>query len=75
MDYSKGEIFKSQAVYDDKKLRNALTVHSFKEPSMMHRIHQFYLEIAVSDSEKSTARMRKELAEQRKVTGKNKAFP
>ena len=74
MDYSNGEIFKSEAVYKDKKLPNVLTVHSFKDPDMMFRIHQYFLEVAVNSSEAKTAQVKRELAKVARVTGRKRAF-
>ena len=74
MDYSHGKIFKSSDVYNDKKLPNVLTVHSFKEPDMMFRIHQFFLELEVNSSEARTAQLKRDLASVAKLTGRVKAF-
>ncbi len=74
-DYSLGDIFKSPAVYEDKNLANALTIHAFKDPAMMHRVHQFFLELDVRNSELETLRYKSELEKEIKVTGKPKAFP
>lgn len=73
-DYSKGEIFKTSDVYKSKRLPNALTVHSFKEPQMMFRIHQYYLELAVNNSQLRTQMLQNELSNVAKITGRNRAF-
>ena len=74
MDYSHGKIFQSSDVYNDKRLPNVLTVHSFKEPDMMFRIHQFFLELEVNSSEARTAQLKSDLASVAKLTGRVKAF-
>ena len=74
MDYSKGEIFRNADVYNNKKLPNVLTVHSFKEPDMMYRIHQFFLELEIIASQARTTQLKSELAGVAKVTGRLKAF-
>lgn len=75
MDYTKGEVFRSPAVYQNKNLRDALTVHSFKDPDMMHRIHQYYLELALDTAEARVMALRNELAKASHVTGRTSAFP
>ena len=74
MDYSKGEIFKSEAVYKDKKLPNALTVHAFKKPAEMHKIHQYFLEVDINKTKLETQKYEKELAKVRKFTKKQRAY-
>ena len=74
MDYSKGENFRNANVYNNKKLPNVLTVHAFKEPEMMYRIHQFFMELEVIASQARTAQLKSELADVAKVTGRLKAF-
>ncbi len=73
-DYSKGDIFKTPDVYDNQKLRNALTVHSFKDPNMMHRIHQYYVEIAISNSMSRTKELKRDLQKISKLTKRKRAF-
>ena len=75
VDYSKGEIFKFAAVYEDSRLANALTAHAFKDPAMMHRIHQFYLEMEVKTNDLQTIKHRNELVNEMRITGRAKAFP
>ena len=74
MDYSKGELFKSGAVYKDKKLPNALTVHAFKKPLEMYKIHQFFIEVDLNKTLAETTRLTKELTTVRKVTKKQRAY-
>ena len=73
-DYSKGEIFKSPEVYANQKLPNALTFHSFKDPNMMHRIHQFYIELAVNNSMVRTNQLKRDLEQVSKRTNRQRAF-
>ena len=74
MDYSKGEIFKSEAVYKDKKLPNALTVHAFKKPAEMYKIHQYFLEVDLNKSKLEVQQYEKELAKVQKITKKRRAY-
>ena len=75
MDYSKGEIFRSATVYQSKSLQSALTVHSFKEPDMLRRIHQYYLELSVRTAESHLLALRNKLAKAAQLTGRTNAFP
>lgn len=74
MDYTKGEIFKSEAAYKDKKLPNALTVHAFKQPAEMHKIHQYFLEVDINKTKLETQKYEKELGMVQKVTKKRRAY-
>ena len=74
MDYSKGEIFKSEAVYKDKKLPNALTVHAFKKPAEMYKIHQYFMEVDLNKTKLETQKYEKELIKLRKITKKQRAY-
>ena len=74
MDYSKGEIFKSEAVYKDRKLPNALTVHAFKKPAEMYKIHQYFIEVDINKTKLETQKYEKELAKVKKLTKKQRAY-
>ena len=73
-DYSNGEIFKSPEVYNNEKLPNALTLHSFKDPDMMRRIHQYYIEVAISNSMLRTNELKDDLQKVSKHTNRERAF-
>lgn len=73
-DYSKGEIFKTTNVYNNQKLLNALTVHSFKDPNMMERIHQFYIEVAINSSMSRTQELKRDLEKVSSYTKRDRAF-
>ena len=73
-DYSNGEIFKSAEVYNNQKLPNVLTLHSFKDPEMMHRIHQYYIEVAIGNSMSRTKELENELERVSKHTNRERAF-
>ena len=74
MDYSKGEIFKNSNVYNHKDLPNVMSVHSFKQPSEMYRIHQFYLEQKIKDTQLILEETNKELKKWQAVTKHEKAY-
>ena len=75
MDYTKGDMFKTDRVYHDKAFVSALTAHPFKSSDLLYRVHQFYLEIAMDNVEKKRLQLKKELEVVKKKTRKAKAFP
>lgn len=74
MDYSKGQMFQTSDVYKDKVFVNAITAHPFKDPDMMMRVHQFYLEHSLKKQEKVTDKLKKELARVSLLTHRSQAF-
>ena len=60
-DYSNGEIFKSSDTLGKRQLLKALTVHPIKEPQLMYRVHQFYIELAISNLKSRTNKLASEL--------------
>ena len=74
MDYSKGEVFKSPSVYQHKDLLQALTVHSFKKMEDMQLVHQFYVEIEMTERSNKDRDISSELSKLQKITGRDKAF-
>ena len=75
MDYSKGDMFKSDKVYADKVFTTALTAHPFKTTDLLYRVHQFFLEISINNNEKIGFQFKKELEIVKKKTKRAKAFP
>lgn len=75
MDFTKGAVFNSSKVYQHRDLPNVLTVHSFKQPEEMYRIHQYYLELKVEDTKKKLASVNKEMVKWQGVTKREKAYP
>ena len=74
-DYTKGAIFNSSSVYNDKKFTGSISSHPFKKPDVMFRLHQFFLELRVAKAEKELGDLKKQLARVQKITHKEKAFP
>ena len=74
MDYSKGEVFESPSVYQHKDLLQALTVHSFKKMEDMQLVHQFYVEMEMTERSKKNMEINSELSKWQKITGRDKAF-
>ncbi len=75
MDYTNGDMFKTDRVYRDKAFVSALTAHPFKSSDLLYRVHQFYLEISMDNVEKKRLQLKKELEHVKKKTRKVKAFP
>lgn len=74
-DYTKGLMFKDQTIYKDKTVVSALTMHPFKTPDMMHRIHQFFIEIKLKNLDQEKRKYIKELEHIRTITHRTHAFP
>ena len=75
MDYSKGEMFQTDKVYQDKVFSSVLTAHPFKSSDLLYGVHQFFLEVSIAENEKKGTRLKKELEHIKKKTKKAKAFP
>ena len=75
MDYTKGAVFNSSKVYQHRDLPNVLTVHSFKQPEEMYRIHQFYLELKLEAINKKMASVKEDLTKWQGITKRDKAYP
>ena len=73
-DYSMGEIFNSSDVYHNQKLQNILTLHPLKSPRLMYRVHQFFLELALSRAESKAEHVHWDLEKISALTGKGHAF-
>lgn len=69
-----GEIFNSTDVYKDKKLHDILTLHPLKSPGLMYRVHQFFLELALSDAESKAEQIHWNLERVSSMTGRAHAF-
>ena len=74
-DYTKGAIFNSSSIYNDKKFTGSISSHPFKNPDMVFLLHQFFLELRVAKVEKELDHVKKELLRVQKITQKEKAFP
>ena len=75
MDFTKGAVFNSSKVYQHKDLPSVLTVHSFKQPEEMFRIHQFYLELQLEAANKKLSSVKEELTKWQGITKREKAYP
>ena len=53
-DYTKGKFLRTVDIYHNRQFLSAITSHAFKDPEVMFRVHQFYLEVAVKKAEKET---------------------
>jgi hypothetical protein len=73
-DYSMGEIFNSTDIYKNKKLQNILTLHPLKSPRLMYRVHQFFLELALSGAESKAEHIHLDLEQLSSLTDKAHAF-
>jgi len=49
-DYSHGKMFAGPQLYSDKRLKNVITVHSFKKPDAMFHIHKFFTEMQYNET-------------------------
>ena len=74
-DYTKGAFLNTTSIYKDKKFTGSISSHPFKNPDMMFRVHQFFLELKMAKAEKELDRMKKELIRVQKFTQREKAFP
>ena len=74
MDFTKGAVFNSSKVYQHRDLPNVLTVHSFKQPEEMYRIHQFYLELKLEATNKKLAAVKKDISKWQGITKREKAY-
>ena len=61
-------------MYSNRELQAALTVHPFKTPEQMYRVHQFYLELQEAEAVKEGGKRRMELRKWQTITGRNRAF-
>ena len=69
-----GEIFNSTDIYKNKKLQNILTLHPLKSPRLMYRVHQFFLELALSGAESKAEHIHLDLEQLSSLTDKAHAF-
>lgn len=61
-------------MYGNRELQAALTLHPFKTPEMMYRVHQFYLELQEEEAVKEGRKRKAELRKLQTITGRNRAF-
>ena len=75
MDYSNGEVYKSPRIYRNKGFKSLLTSHPYKSTEMMYRVHQFFLELEVKNSETKSGVLKAELERIQTKTKRKRAFP
>ena len=61
-------------MYNNRELQAALTLHPFKTPEQMYRVHQFYLELHEEEAVKEGRKRKMELRKWQTITGRNRAF-
>ena len=57
-DYSHGKMFAGPQLYSDKRLKNVITVHSFKKPDAMFHIHKFFTEMQYNETLQELANLK-----------------
>jgi len=57
-DYSHGKMFTGPNLYSDKRLKNVITVHSFKKPDAMFHIHKFFTEMQYNETLQELANLK-----------------
>lgn len=57
-DYSHGKMFAGPQLYSDKRLKNVITVHSFKKPDAMFHIHKFFTEMQYNETMQELANLK-----------------
>ena len=57
-DYSHGKMFTGPQLYSDKRLKNVITVHSFKKPDAMFHIHKFFTEMQYNETLQELANLK-----------------
>lgn len=57
-DYSHGKMFTGPQLYSDKRLKNVITVHSFKKPNAMFHIHKFFTEMQYNETVQELANLK-----------------
>lgn len=74
MDYTKGAMFEGTKVYTDKTVASVVTMHSFKSPDMMYRIHQFFTEMKLNKLEQEEIIAMRELEQLKNITHRGRPF-
>ena len=57
-DYSHGKMFTGPQLYSDRRLKNVITVHSFKKPDAMFHIHKFFTEMQYNETLQELANLK-----------------